>query len=411
MNVLSAEANASAGDGQLVGVIVSLGGQTPLKLSHALGEHTVLGTSPESIDLAEDRERWNDLCERLGIPQPAGGTATTVDEALAVASKVGYPVLVRPSYVLGGRAMEIVYDDERLSEVVHELGGSFGSLEREGGVSAKRPLLVDRFLEDAVEVDVDAVRDATGEVLIAGVMEHVEEAGVHSGDSACAPSPQTLGVDVLETIGIHTRAIAEALDGDRTRQRAVRRQRRRLVRARGESESAAATVPFVAKATGVPVAMVAARVMLGSSLAALRSEGLLTEPSSRWTRERQGGGASVRPLPRDRHASRARDAFHRRGDGKSARPSASRSPRARSRPARAYRTREPCSCPWPTGTRPGLELARTFRELGFEIAATSGTAAYLASRDIPVATVAAKVGESGSPNAASLIVAGAVHWS
>ena len=113
-NVLSAERHASADGGRVVGVIVSLGGQTPLKLAHALGPSTVLGTSPDSIDLAEDRERWNDLCERLGIPQPAGGTATTVDEALAVASKIGYPVLVRPSYVLGGRAMEIVYDDERL---------------------------------------------------------------------------------------------------------------------------------------------------------------------------------------------------------------------------------------------------------------------------------------------------------
>ena len=171
----------------------------------------VLGTSPESIDLAEDRERWSALCEQLGIPQPAGGTAVTADEALAVASKIGYPVLVRPSYVLGGRAMEIVYDDERLGEVVHELGGSFGSLEREGGVSAERPVLVDRFLEDAVEVDVDALRDATGEVLVAGVMEHVEEAGVHSGDSACALPPQTLCPEVLKTIDDHTRAIAEAL--------------------------------------------------------------------------------------------------------------------------------------------------------------------------------------------------------
>ena len=157
-NVLDAEMAAGAGPGgaPVVGVIVSLGGQTPLKLAHSLPPELVLGTSPASIDLAEDRERWNDLCERLGIPQPPGGIALSVTEALAVAHKVGYPVLVRPSYVLGGRAMEIVYDDDRLTRVVGELAGS---LAREGAVTADRPVLVDRFLEDAVEVDVDALRD------------------------------------------------------------------------------------------------------------------------------------------------------------------------------------------------------------------------------------------------------------
>ena len=191
-NVLDAERGASVGQGRLVGVIVSLGGQTPLKLAAGIPEELVLGTSPASIDLAEDRERWNALCARLGIPQPPGGTATTATEAVAVASSIGYPVLVRPSYVLGGRAMEIVYDDDRLVEAVEAMSGVGGSLGREGGVTRERPVLVDRFLEDAVEVDVDAVRDGTGEVVICGVMEHVEEAGVHSGDSACALPPQTL---------------------------------------------------------------------------------------------------------------------------------------------------------------------------------------------------------------------------
>ena len=138
-------------------MIVSLGGQTPLKLAHAIDPALVLGTTPASIDLAEDREQWNALCERLGIPQPPGGTAVTVDDALTVARKVGYPVLVRPSYVLGGRAMEIVYDDDSLERVVGDMGAS---LAREGGVTAERPVLVDRFLEDAIEVDVDSVRDA-----------------------------------------------------------------------------------------------------------------------------------------------------------------------------------------------------------------------------------------------------------
>ena len=145
----------------------------------------MLGTSPASIDLAEDRERWNALCARLEIPQPAGGTATTLDEALAIVGTDRLPgARAAVSYVLGGRAMEIVYDDDHLEQAMAELAG-FGSLGREGGLSAERPVLVDRFLEDATEVDVDAIRDATGEVLIGGVMEHVEEAGVHSGDSAC----------------------------------------------------------------------------------------------------------------------------------------------------------------------------------------------------------------------------------
>ena len=197
MNVIEAE--------QPVGVVVALGGQTPLKLAAQLPGHLVLGTSPESIDLAEDRERWNGLCARLEIPQPAGGTATELAEAMAVVERVGYPVLMRPSYVLGGRAMEIVYDDEGLERAMAELAG-FGSLGKEGGLSAERPVLVDRFLEDAIEVDVDAIRDATGEVVIGGVMEHVEEAGVHSGDSACVLPPPHLSAETIGVIEDHTRS-------------------------------------------------------------------------------------------------------------------------------------------------------------------------------------------------------------
>ena len=190
-NVLDSERRASVGEGRLAGVIVSLGGQTPLKLAHAIDAELVLGTSPESIDAAEDRRRWNELCRDLGIRQPHGGTATTSEQAVAIAAEVGYPVLVRPSYVLGGRAMEIVYDDGAVRDVMARLvGEGRGALGREGGVTAERPVLVDRFLEDAVEIDVDAIRDARGEVVICGVMEHVEEAGVHSGDSACALRPR-----------------------------------------------------------------------------------------------------------------------------------------------------------------------------------------------------------------------------
>src|SRR5690606_469605 len=163
------------------------------------------------IDAAEDRERWNALCARLEIPQPAGGTATTLDEALAVVERIGYPALLRPSYVLGGRAMEIVYDRDGLQRAMAELA-SYGSLGKEGGLPATRPVLIDRFLEDATEVDVDAIRDATGEVVIGAVMEHVEEAGVHSGDSACSIPPHSLAAETVAVIEDYTRRLADALD-------------------------------------------------------------------------------------------------------------------------------------------------------------------------------------------------------
>src|SRR5919107_2267957 len=273
--VLEAEARS----GELVGVVVSLGGQTPLKLAASLDPALVLGTSPASIDLAEDRQQWADLCARLEIPQPAGGTATSVDQALALAARGGDPALVRPSYVLGGRAMSIVYDDDGLRAAMEELS-AFGSLGREGGLSAERPVLIDRFLEDAVEVDVDAVRDATGDVLIGGIMEHVEEAGVHSGDSACAIPPQTLPPLVIEVLEGHTAAIADALDvrGLLNVQYAVKAGQVFVIEA---NPRASRTVPFVAKATGVPLAKVAARVMVGSTLAELRDEGLLKPVAAR----------------------------------------------------------------------------------------------------------------------------------
>ena len=245
-----------------------------MKLAGSLPPDLVLGTSPASIDLAEDRERWNELCGRLGIPQPPGGTAVTAADAVAIAAGIGYPVLVRPSYVLGGRAMEIVYDDDRLTQAVNDMAAS---LNREGGVTAERPVLVDRFLEDAVEVDVDAIRDATGAVVICGVMEHVEEAGIHSGDSACALPPQTLSAGVVAVLEDHARAIAEALDvrGLCNVQFAVKDDQAYVIEA---NPRASRTVPFVAKATGVPVAMVAARVMVGATLAELADEGLLSDP-------------------------------------------------------------------------------------------------------------------------------------
>src|SRR5581483_10792628 len=254
---------------------VSLGGQTPLKLAHDLERAgvPVLGTSPDSIDLAEDRERFNALCERLGIPQPPGGTATDVEAAVAVATRVEYPVLVRPSYVLGGRAMEIVYDETGLRAAMAALAASAEG-GAGGGLSATRPVLIDRFLEDATEVDVDAVRDRSGEVLIGGVMEHIEEAGVHSGDSACAIPPPTLPGDVVATIARHTRALADALNviGVINVQYAVKAGTVYILEA---NPRASRTVPFVSKATAVPLAKVASRLMVGATLAELRAEGLI----------------------------------------------------------------------------------------------------------------------------------------
>jgi len=257
-------------------VIVSLGGQTPLKLAGEIPVELVAGTSSDSIDAAEDRERWNKICDELKIPQPPGGTAVDLDAALAITDDIGFPVLIRPSYVLGGRAMQIVHDRDHLAAAMEELAG-YGSLGKEGGLSAERPVLIDRFLADATEVDVDAIRDHTGEVLIGGVMEHVEEAGVHSGDSACAIPPQTLPSWVVEVIEAYASSIAKRLDvrGLINVQFAVAGTTVYVIEA---NPRASRTVPFVAKATGVPLAKVATRVMLGATLAELRNEGLLRPP-------------------------------------------------------------------------------------------------------------------------------------
>ncbi|MFZ8966184.1 MAG: carbamoyl-phosphate synthase large subunit, partial [Ilumatobacteraceae bacterium] len=208
LNVIAAETRAA---GKAPKVIVSLGGQTPLKLASSLPSELIAGTSPASIDEAEDREQWNALCRRLDIAQPPGATAIDLEGARAVTTTTGYPVLVRPSYVLGGRAMRIVHDDGQLADAMAEME-RFGTLGREGGLSASRPVLIDRFLQNATEVDVDAIRDHVGEVLIGGIMEHVEEAGIHSGDSACALPPQNLSPSAVSTIEDYTRRIAEALD-------------------------------------------------------------------------------------------------------------------------------------------------------------------------------------------------------
>lgn len=243
-----------------IGVIVQFGGQTPLKLAVPLEEAGVpiLGTSPDSIDLAEDRKRFGALIEELGIAQPPNGTATSVEEAIVIANRLTYPVLVRPSYVLGGRAMEIVYDEESLSHY----------MERAVDASPERPVLVDKFLEDAIEVDVDAIADSET-VYIGGIMEHIEFAGVHSGDSACVIPPRTLKQETIDTIIEQTKKMAFALKvkGLMNIQYAVSKGGGdEKVYVLEVNPRASRTVPYVSKAKGVPLAKIAAQVMSGKPL-------------------------------------------------------------------------------------------------------------------------------------------------
>ncbi len=243
--------------GTLKGVIVQLGGQTPLKLAQALAaaDIPILGTSPDAIDLAEDRERFQKLLHRLGLMQPANGTATSTAQAEAIAAEIGFPVVIRPSYVLGGRAMEIV----------HDLNGLRRYMTHAVRVSGRNPVLIDSYLRDAIEVDVDAVSDGT-QVYVAGIMEHIEEAGIHSGDSACSLPPYSLDGTLIAEIRRQTEELAGALNvvGLMNVQYAIKDREIYVLEV---NPRASRTVPFVAKATGVPIAKIAARVMAGEKLA------------------------------------------------------------------------------------------------------------------------------------------------
>ena len=403
-NIIRSE-QAACVDGAVVkGVIVSLGGQTPLKLAGGLDPELILGTPVSAIDAAEDREQWSAICDELNIAQPPGATASTLDEARAVAQRVGYPVLVRPSYVLGGRAMEIVYDDDSLKRVMTGLLGAHGSLAREGGVSADRPVLIDRFLEDAVEVDVDALRDHTGDAYIAGVMEHVEEAGVHSGDSACALPPQNLSDGMVRQIRQAALRLAERLGviGLLNVQFAVKGDELFVLEA---NPRASRTVPFVAKATGVPLAALAARVMVGTTLADLRAEGILPAdtPSPSYVSVKE----AVLPFNRFPGVDTVlgpemRSTGEVMGIGESFGIAFAKAQLAAG--IRLPDTGQVFLSLADRDKASGLVLARQLRELGFTLAATIGTADFLHSNDVVVETLVAKVGlHDGAHDAVELI--------
>ena len=260
--------HAESQSGELVGVIVQLGGQTALGLAKGLEAAGVqiLGTSPSAIDLAEERGLFSGILDAAGLLAPRNGTATNVEGATVIAEEIGYPVLVRPSFVLGGRGMEIVYDTEALHDY-------FGRMDGQGIIGPQHPLLVDRFLDDAVEIDIDALYDGT-ELYVGGVMEHIEEAGIHSGDSACTLPPVTLGREVIKNVVDATLKIAEGIGvrGLLNVQFAIGQGVLYVLEA---NPRASRTVPFVSKALGIPLAKAAARVMVGASIRSLIEDGLL----------------------------------------------------------------------------------------------------------------------------------------
>ena len=297
-----------AAGGAPIGVIVQFGGQTPLNLALPLKAAGVpiIGTSPESIDLAEDRKRFGKLLEELEIPQPPGATAASVEEALANANRVGYPVLVRPSYVLGGRAMVLAYDDESLIHYMKE------AVE----YSQERPVLIDHFLESATEIDVDALSDGE-DVVIGGIMQHIEEAGIHSGDSSCVLPAVDIPAHTLTTIREYTFRLARALKvvGLMNVQYAIQRDKVFVIEV---NPRASRTVPYVSKATGVPLAKIAARLMTGRKLREFLPENIERASRSRYRQLllREVASISLGKVSRRRYRARSGDEVDRRSDGR-----------------------------------------------------------------------------------------------
>ncbi|HEX4596095.1 MAG TPA: carbamoyl-phosphate synthase large subunit, partial [Bryobacteraceae bacterium] len=376
------------------GLIVQFGGQTPLNLALPLKAAGVpiIGTDPADIDLAEDRKLFGKLLDDLGIPSPENGAATSQEEACAVARRIGFPVLVRPSYVLGGRAMVIAYDEEMVRRYM-----------REAVVfSQERPVLIDRFLEDATEVDVDALADSDGGVLIAGIMEHIEEAGVHSGDSSCVLPPQGLSEAVLQTIQEHTAKLARALHviGLMNVQYAIKDEKVYVLEV---NPRASRTVPYVSKATGVPLPKIAVGLMLGRKLCDFghltggRATGVLPVtqcfvkspvfPFSKFP------GVDPALGPEMRSTGEVMGIGENFGEAFGKAQLSAGAPLPDSGTVFiSVANRDKAAA---------VEVARRFTEFGFQLVATRGTAAALKAAGLPVKTVF-KVNE-GRPNAVDFL--------
>ncbi|MGB4137021.1 MAG: carbamoyl-phosphate synthase large subunit, partial [Microbacterium sp.] len=405
--------DAEAASGRILGVVCQLGGQTPLGLAKGIeaAGYTVLGTSPAAIDLAEERELFSRLLDAAGLIAPRNGTAIDVDGAVAVAEEIGYPVLVRPSFVLGGRGMEIVYDTAALRDYFVRTAG-------EVIIEEGKPLLVDRFLDDAIEIDVDALYDGT-DLFIGGVMEHLEEAGIHSGDSSCTLPPVSLGRTEIDRVRTATLAIAEGVGvrGLLNVQFAVSAGVLYVIEA---NPRASRTVPFVSKALGIPMAKAASRIMAGATIAELRAEGLLPEQDGSRIPLDSPVAVKEAVLP----FKRFRTAEGRTVDsvlGPEMRSTGEVMGIDRDFPTAFAKSQAAAYGGTPTtGTvfisvadsakRAVILPAHRLHQLGFRILATEGTGEILSRNGIP-ALVVAKVGEtqqSGATNIVDLINEGEI---
>jgi carbamoyl-phosphate synthase large subunit len=380
--------------GEFLGVIVQLGGQTPLKLSHDLEAAgiPVLGTSPDAIDLAEDRERFQALLKQLGLKQPVNGLARSAREAEAVAVDIGYPLVIRPSYVLGGRAMEIVHDLDGLRRYMTEAVQ----------VSGDSPVLLDSFLEDAIEVDVDAIADGE-DVYIAGIMQHIEEAGIHSGDSACSLPPYSLPDGIIAELRRQTELLAGALRviGLMNVQYAVKGDDIYLIEV---NPRASRTVPFVAKATGVPVAKIATRVMIGEKLKSFNLPDIDDAPTHIAVKEAvfpfarfPGVDIILGPEMKSTGEVMGIDSDFERAFAKSQLGAGNRLP-AGGTAFISVKDRD---------KEAAAALARRLSGLGFALMATGGTQGFLAGQGLDVVRVN-KVQE-GAPHCVEAITGGAVQ--
>jgi carbamoyl-phosphate synthase large subunit len=376
-----------------LGVVVQLGGQTPLRLARALEAEgvAILGTSPDAIDLAEDRGRFERLARELGVAQPPSGVAHSVDEAVTVATRVGYPVLVRPSYVLGGRAMEIVYDETSLRSY----------FERAARVAPEHPVLIDSFLEDAFEADVDAIADGT-RCVIGGVMQHIEDAGIHSGDSACVLPPYLITEAQVDEMRAHTRAFAERLGvvGLLNVQFAIKNG---IVYVLEVNPRGSRTVPFVSKTTGVPLAALAAAVMVGKTLDELGLQDDVVQP---YVAVKEAvfpfsklPGVDLVLGPEMRSTGEVMGIADSFGMAfAKAQISADGALPLEGAVFITVNDHDKASV---------VPIARRFHGLGFRLVATDGTARHLRSRGIPAERVL-KVHE-GRPNAIDLLLSGQIH--